>query len=51
MAKIDGDAQPTIVVFGEPGCGLPLGAVTLEEFGLAVDPDRRRLVPAPGILK
>ncbi len=51
MAKIDGDAQPTIVVFGDPGSDPILGAVTLVEFGLAVDPVRRQLIPVPGLLK
>jgi clan AA aspartic protease len=51
MARIDGDAQPTIAVFGESGCEPLLGAVTLEEFGVAADPVGRRLVPVPGLLK
>lgn len=51
LAKIDGEPQPTIVVFGEPGCDALLGAVTLEEFGLGVDPIRRQLIPVPGLLK
>src|SRR3989304_1475469 len=51
IARIDGEAQPTIVIFGEPGCDPLLGAVTLEEFGLAADPVGRRLVPVPGLLK
>ena len=37
-------AQPTIVVFGEPGSEPILGTVTLEEVRLAVDPVNRRLV-------
>src|SRR3990172_1966088 len=32
LAKIDGEIQPTIVVFGASGCDPLLGAVTLEEF-------------------
>ncbi len=51
MVRIDGEAQPTIAVFGEPGCDALLGAVTLEEFGLAVDPVRRQLISVPGLLK
>lgn len=43
--------QPTIVVFGEPGSEPILGVVTLEEFGLAVDPVNRRLISVPGLLK
>src|SRR3989442_1337792 len=44
-------AQPTIVVFGDPGSEPILGVVTLEEFRLAVDPVNRRLVSVPGRLK
>ena len=48
--RIDGRVEMTIVVFGDPD-GLPLlGAVTLEEFGLGVDPVARKLVPVPGLL-
>ena len=49
--KIGGRAQPTIVVFGEPGSEPILGVVTLEEFGLAADPVNRRLISVPGLLK
>ena len=41
----------TLAVFGEPASEALLGAVTLEEFGLAVDPVRHRLIPVPGLLK
>ena len=50
-AKIDGEVQPTIVVFGAAGCDALLGAVTLEEFGFAADPIRRQLIAVPGLLK
>jgi aspartyl protease family protein len=43
--------QPTIVVFGAPGSEPILGVVTLEEFLLAADPVRRRLISVPGRLK
>lgn len=43
--------QPTIVVLGDPESEPLLGVVTLEEFGLGVDPVNRRLVPVPGLLK
>jgi len=36
---------PSIFVAGPPGCPALLGAVTLEEFGLGVDPVHRRLIP------
>ncbi len=41
----------TVVIFGEEGVAPLLGAVTLEEFGLSVDPVRQRLVPVSGLLK
>src|SRR5437899_917079 len=49
--RIGERAQPTIVVFGEPGSEPILGVVTLEEFLLAADPVHRRLIPVPGLLK
>jgi aspartyl protease family protein len=49
--KIGEGAQPTIVVFGEPGSEPILGVVTMEEFLLAPDPVSRRLIPVPGLLK
>ena len=39
-----------MVVFGDEDAEPLLGAVTLEEFGLGVDPVRRRLVPVDGYL-
>ncbi len=48
--RIDGRVVTTLVTFGDPGAGPVLGAYTLEGFGLAVDPVRRRLVPARGLL-
>ena len=44
-------AQPTIVVFGEPGSEPMLGVFTLEGFRLAADPVNRRLISVPGLLK
>ena len=32
--RLDGREQPTMVVFGEPGSSVLLGAFTLEGFGL-----------------
>jgi len=41
-----GDAERTTVFFaGPPGCRPLLGAVTLEQFGVAVDPNSQRLIP------
>lgn len=50
-ARIGGQVQPTIVVFGEPNSEPLLGVFTLEGFGLGVDPVNRRLVAVPGLLK
>jgi molecular chaperone DnaK len=41
----DGNAHITFVVFGDEASPALLGAYTLEGFGLAPDPLRRRLVP------
>jgi clan AA aspartic protease len=49
--RIGGCAQPTIVVFGEPGSEPILGVFALEGFGLAADPVNRRLIPVPSLLK
>ncbi len=49
--RIGAREQPTIVVFGNPGSEPILGAVTLEEFLLAVDLVGRRLISVPGLLK
>lgn len=48
--RLDGTAQMTIVVFGDDAAQPLLGAVTLEEFRLGVDPVEKRLIPVPGLL-
>ncbi len=48
--RIDGRTEMTIVVFSDEGTQPLLGAVTLEEFGLGIDPVRRRLEPVPGYM-
>lgn len=48
--RVDGRAEVTLVVFGEPDHPAVLGAYTLEGLRLAVDPVARRLVPVPGLL-
>ena len=48
--RIDGRRLMTIVVFGDEGAACLLGAVTLEEFGLGVDPIGRKLIAVPGYL-
>jgi clan AA aspartic protease len=46
-----GDDERTTVFFAGPsGCRTLLGAVTLEQFGLAVDPVHKRLSPIPALL-
>jgi large subunit ribosomal protein L1 len=47
--RIDGEVRTTTCVFGEEGSPTLLGAVTLEQFLLAPDPVRRRLVPVRGL--
>lgn len=48
--QLDGEELVTIFLAGPPRCQPLLGAVTLEEFGLAVDSVRKRLVSIPGLL-
>ena len=48
--RVDGRAEVTLVLFGEPGQPAVLGAYTLEGLRLAVDPVARRLVPVRGLL-
>ena len=46
--RIDGKAQITVVVFADEGTQPFIGAVTLEEFGLGIDPVEGTLHPVPG---
>lgn len=48
--RVDGRAELTLVVFGEPEAPALLGAYALEGLRLAADPVGRRLVPVPGLL-
>lgn len=48
--RLNGQMEMTIVVFGDDGALPLLGAVTLEELRLAVDPVTRSLSPVPGLL-
>lgn len=50
LARIDGQTLYTLCIFGDEGSEALLGVVTLEEFGLGVDPVNRRLIPVPGYL-
>ncbi len=51
IVRLNGEAQPTLVVFGTEDTEPLLGVVTLEEFGLGVDAVNERLIPTPGLLK
>ncbi len=48
--QLNGEEIITVYLAGPPGCLALLGAVTLEEFGLAADPVRKTLVPVGGLL-
>jgi clan AA aspartic protease len=48
--QLNGEEIITVFLSGPPGCRALLGAVTLEEFGLAPDPVRKTLVPVGGLL-
>jgi clan AA aspartic protease len=50
MVRLGGQTLPTICIFGEEDMDALLGAVTLEEFGLGVDPVNQRLVPVELLL-
>jgi predicted aspartyl protease len=49
MLRLEGQTLPSLVVFADPDDAVLLGVVTLEEFGLGVDPVNRTLVPVPGL--
>ncbi len=48
--RVNGQAEPSLVIFGEEAQDPILGAYTLEGLRLAVDPVNRRLVEVPGLL-
>ncbi len=48
--RIEDQTLMTVVVFGDEDTQCLLGAVTLEEFGLGIDPVARKLIPVPGYL-
>jgi len=50
LVTLEAQELPTICLIGPPGGPALLGAVTLEEFALSVDPVGRRLVPVAGYL-
>lgn len=49
LIRLNGEENANPVSFGEPGEDPLLGAVTLESFGLAVDPVNHRLIPVPNL--
>ncbi len=48
--RIDERTRTTVVVFGEGDAESLLGAVTLESFGLGIDPVKQELVRVSGYL-
>ena len=46
--RLNGTSQMTVVVFAEEGSQPLIGAITLEEFGLGIDPVAQKLIPVPG---
>jgi predicted aspartyl protease len=48
--RLDGRLEMTLVVFAAEGVDPILGAVTLEEFLLAVDPVKQKLIPVTGLI-
>jgi clan AA aspartic protease len=51
LVRLNGETQPTPVIFGDDDTQPLLGVVTLEEFRLGVDAVNQRLIPTPGLLK
>jgi clan AA aspartic protease len=43
--RINGETLTTLCIFGDEGTEALLGALTLEQFGVGVDPINRKLVP------
>lgn len=46
--RLNGTMQMTVVVFVEEGTQPLIGAITLEEFGLGIDPMGQKLIEVPG---
>ncbi|MDH5187172.1 MAG: hypothetical protein OEW70_08940 [candidate division WOR-3 bacterium] len=50
LFNLKGEILPTLVIFGDSGSEPLIGAVTLEEFGLGIDPVNKILVPVPELM-
>src|SRR5438067_1735046 len=50
QVRVAGRQGVTMVVFGDDAASPLLGAVTLEELNLGVDPLKKRLIPVTGLL-
>ena len=50
LIKLNDEDLITVFLAGPPGCLPLLGAVTLEQCGVAPDPVRRTLIPVIGLL-
>ncbi len=50
LIRLNGETLPSLVVFGDDNTGPLLGAVTLEQFALGVDPVGRQLAPVTSYL-
>lgn len=49
VVRLEGMQGTTPIIFNEPGEPVLLGAVTLEQFLLGVDPVAQRLIPVEGL--
>ena len=50
IMRVGGEVRATTCIFGEEGSELLLGAVSMEQFGLAPDPVNETLVPVEAML-
>jgi clan AA aspartic protease len=50
LIYLNQEVLPTYVCFGDEGSEPLLGAVTLEGFGLAIDPVNQILIPVPQLM-
>jgi clan AA aspartic protease len=48
--SIKDETLTTLVIFGDEGSESLLGAVSLEQFGLAIDPVNKTLLPVPELM-